>query len=205
MKKLTRQKGFTLLEILIASAIFFMVSAASFSMLTSAQRSQEQMEEFSTRLFETQKAMLFMFRDFGQVAKRSHRNEFGDPAHAFMGKSDEQGEQSFVEFVRHGWRNPLSIPRSSMQHVRYRWEEGQIIREHWNYVDLVSGVQPYQTALLENVEALDFKFLYQTQWVNEWPNNPNAEVDMTVPRAIEVSITTPEFGKIVRTFRMVDE
>jgi general secretion pathway protein J len=108
-------KGFTLLEVLLAVAIFAMISLASFSIFDGVLKSDAHSQRYSERLNQVQRAWLFIERDFLQLARRSMRIEGEAPLSGFVHNDVEllsSSDQS-IAFVRQGWTNPgLLIPRS---------------------------------------------------------------------------------------------
>ena len=67
------QGGFTLIEMLLASVIFALVSYASFSMLTAVTDANALSEETTKELYGMQRAFFWMERDFLQATKRQVR------------------------------------------------------------------------------------------------------------------------------------
>ena len=78
------QQGFTLLEVLIAIAIFSVVSLASFTIFDTVLRGDESSKIRSERQNELQRAFLLMERDFIQIAKRTMRVNGEEPGKRFF-------------------------------------------------------------------------------------------------------------------------
>lgn len=197
-----RQTGFTLLEVVVAAAIFAFIGLASFAMLNAAQKGQLALESNTDRLLELQRAFRIMTYDIGQAIQRSSRDEYGDRSPLFVGLSDRNGTQSFMEFTRAGWRNPIGLPRSSLQRLRYQMnQDNQLLRLHWTYLDRASGSEPNARVLLEGVESIDFRFLYQTSsWQEEWPDGDATQ--NSLPRAVLVTLQLDDYDEITRILRV---
>jgi general secretion pathway protein J len=85
----TSQRGFTLLEVLIAIAIFSVVSLASFTIFDTVLRGDESSKMRSERQNELQRAFLLMERDFTQIAKRTMRINGEEPGSSFLQTADD--------------------------------------------------------------------------------------------------------------------
>ncbi len=190
------QYGFTLLEVLIAIAIFSVVSLASFTIFDTVLRGDENSKMRSERQNELQRAFLLMERDFTQIAKRNIRINGEAAANRFLHTSDDNflADEQAIAFVRNGWTNPgLLLPRSDMQSVAYRLVDETLERLHYNFVDAVVGQEPKVRPLITQVTRLSFEFYDGQKWQKQWSAN-------TLPQAIAIEIDTRDYGLIRRQF-----
>jgi len=190
------QQGFTLLEVLIAVAIFSVVSLASFTIFDTVLRGDENSKIRSDRQNELQRAFLLIERDFTQIAKRNMRVNGEAPSASFLQTADDSflANEQAIAFVRNGWTNPgLLLPRSDMQNVAYRLEEETLQRLHYNFVDAVVGQDPKIRPLISQVTSLAFEFYDGKRWQKKWSGN-------TLPQAIAIEIETLDYGLIRRQF-----
>jgi general secretion pathway protein J len=194
------QGGFTLIEMLLASVIFALVSYASFSMLTAVTDANALSEETTKELYGVQRAFFWMERDFLQATKRQVRVD-GEKATDKIFSGGEllmESEGGAVAFTHDGWRNPgMILPRSEIQSVSYRMFEGKLERLFFNYPDPVTGEIPKSQILLEEIEGLSFEFFSSDGWGNVW-EKPG------LPRAVKVEIETKALGKLERIFLLTD-
>jgi len=95
-RKLT-QAGFTLLEVLMAIAIFALVATAAFSMLQQTLKSGEHFDLKASQLAELQRTHRLLQQDIKQVIARPVRDQFGELLPAVM--SEEMGEGLAVELL----------------------------------------------------------------------------------------------------------
>ena len=79
-----RSQGFTLLEVLIAIAIFSVISMASFSIFQTVLNSDEVTKQRTERINELQRAFLIIERDMLQIARRSVRVNGEAPLSGFL-------------------------------------------------------------------------------------------------------------------------
>ena len=195
------QSGFTLLEVLIAIAIFSVVSLASFTIFDTVLRGDENSKMRSERQNELQRAFLLMERDFTQIAKRTMRINGEAPGSSFLQTADDSFlvDEQAIAFVRNGWTNPgLLLPRSDMQSVAYRLVDETLERLHYNFVDAVVGQEPRIRPLISQVTSLSFEFYDGSKWQKEWSGK-------TLPQAIAIEIDTRDYGLIRRQFLMAGD
>lgn len=75
MKKTRRQRGFTLLEIMIALTIFAVISTLAWQILDGAMRTSSATDASAAKLNQLQRGWSLMERDFFQLQARAPRNE----------------------------------------------------------------------------------------------------------------------------------
>ncbi|GAA0854924.1 type II secretion system minor pseudopilin GspJ [Aliiglaciecola litoralis] len=196
-------RGFTLLEIMIAMAIFTLIGFGSTAVLTEVIESNQISEARFDSLQKLQRAMLVIERDVLQAVPRAIRIEGQNNAIVMRGDKDLfESQADGLGFVRAGWQNPrLMLHRSTLQGVAYRLSEGRLERLYGNYVDNVSGFEPKIRVLLSDVEDFQVNFLVapdedprdQENWEEKYTGTE-------LPAAISITIESKEFGTIHRLF-----
>lgn len=200
-KRTASQKGFTLLEVLIAIAIFSVVSLASFTIFDTVLRGEENSKIRSSEQNNIQRAFLLMERDFTQMTKRSMRLNGEAPLEGYLQTSDDSflSDEQSIAFVRNGWTNPgLLLPRGDLQSVAYRVVDETLERLHYNFVDAVVGQEPKVRPLISGVLSLAFEFYDGKKWQKKWDGG-------TLPLAIAIEIDTEAYGLIRRQFLVAGE
>lgn len=195
-----RSAGFTLLELLIALAIFAIMSVIAYGGLRSVLEARDRAAASADRLAELQLAFTIIGRDLEQAVDRPIRDEFGDPESAL------EGTEESLELTRGGWRNPAGLQRSELQRVAYSLEGEELLRRTWQVLDRTQGSEPRSTALLSDVEELSLRYLdADREWRTFWPTGPAAVagVEAALPIGIEISVTTERWGQVTRLFRVV--
>ncbi len=197
----TSARGFTLLEVLIAVAIFAVLSALAYGGLSSVLNASMKTRLANEQLQSLQLAMSLIQQDMIQIANRPVTDEFGQPAPAL--KSGSEFER-IIEFTRRGWRNPAGARRSTLQRVAYQLNENTLERLYWRQLDRAPNPEMVRLPLLEKVKSLSFRYLGQAgAWREEWPPltaAPGAPVGL--PRAIEMKLETEQWGEITRLFAL---
>lgn len=185
MKKKQSQQGFTLLEILIAVAIFALVSTATFSMLQQTIKSGERFDNKAAYLVELQRAHRLLQQDFSQVVPRTVRDEFGDVLPAVMSEDESWGTS--IELTRTGRPNPLNKPRSHLLRLRYLFDGDNLIRRTWKSLDRAAGAEYQDQIVLTDVKKWQIRFLSDKEWLASWPSDSEgAEIDL--PSAFEIQL-----------------
>jgi len=195
-RNLKEHKGFTLLEVLIAIAIFSIISLSSFTIFDSVLKGDEIAKQRSERQNELQRAFLIIERDITQISRRSIRLNGEAPLEQLIQSSSDSfaSEEQAIAFVRHGWTNPgLLLPRSDMQAVAYRLTEETLQRLHFNFVDSVVGEEPKVRPLISDVTELAFEYYDGKEWQETWS-------EKTLPLAIAIEVDTKDYGIIRRQF-----
>ena len=202
--------GFTLLELLIAIALFALLGLATYRMLEAVMRSDEVVRAQEVQLRELGRAMWSMERDLIQAMPRPVRDGYGDEQNAFIGQMAGAADGVSLELTHSGWRNPTGMRRANLQRVRWRLAGDTLERVYWvvldRDVDSEARVQP----VLDNVQALRLRYLdAENTWHEEWPpfefgrGNPEEQA-RRLPLAVEVSVDHQRYGTITRLLRLPD-
>jgi len=188
--------GFTLIEMVVAIAIFAVVSVLAYGGLNRVLDSQEHLQESAIRLKNLQMTFRYIERDMGQIINRSVRNQYGDLQHALVGDEDKA-----ISFTHSGWRNPANLVRSRLQRISYEVSENTLTRYTWAQLDGAIAEEYFGTELLNNVESWNMRYLDQSnQWHTTWPPL-NSNLNQTkIPKALEVTIKVEPWDEIKRVF-----
>lgn len=207
---LPTQGGFTLLEVLIATAITVLIGVSAVQLLSSIANASQASEETAAELAELQRFNQILSRDIEQYIQRDIRDEFGDvqPSLSTTGEFP-------IEFTRAGWRNsPIAEDaRSTLQRVAYQLEDfdsdvcsgsragldkslidqdpalpinGEqkcLVRYYWQIIDRAPDSEAKAQVILQNVEEMVFEILYRKQ--------ADADADISVKNPLEVSEDWP--------------
>jgi general secretion pathway protein J len=193
-----RQRGFTLLELLIAIAIFALLAMATYRMLSSVMQADSATREHEQQLRELVRAMAAFERDILQVVPRPTRDPFGEKRAALVG---EDGDTPALEFTRTGWRNPMGAPRSRLQRVRWELSGEQWQRRYWGVLDQAQDSQPQVQAVLDGVTSFTVRYMdRQGQWQPSWPSSDGTENE----RFEQLVLEHRRYGQIRRVLRLPD-
>ena len=194
-------RGFTLLELIVAIAIFAIVAVLAYGGLNSVLNQRRGIEDRLNRIATLQKAYMRMRGDFQQIRNRSVRDPYGDQLPALY----VTPSSPVLEFTRGGWRNPLFQPRSSQERVSYRVNDSKLLRDSWRVLDRVQGSEPIELVLLEGVDQIGWRFFGPDgSWQPNWPplNSLNLNTtSVSPPTAIEITLKTRDWGQLRFLFK----
>lgn len=197
------QRGFTLLEILIAMAIFTLIGFASTGLLSTVIDSNGLSGERVEKLQAIQRAMTIIERDIQQIVSRPVRLDGEKNDIVIQGGIGDESDADSIRFVRAGWLNPQFIlPRSTLEPVSYRVVEQRLERLSGHYVDNAIGFEPRERVVLDDVSDFRVEFFVGDTKDGEldWRESYTGAV---LPRGIAVEIETETFGFIRREFSLV--
>nr|WP_185378111.1 type II secretion system minor pseudopilin GspJ [Aeromonas enteropelogenes] len=191
-----RHAGFTLLEMLVAIAIFATLSLGAYQVLQGVLTSDEVAKRKEARLYELQLAFTLLERDVTQMVPRSGRIE-GENNKVLLAASrfGQQSDDWGMAFMRGGWLNPDGmLPRSQLQRVGWRLKDQTLERLSYLYPDPVIGSEPRIQPVLKGVTALRLYFYDQGRWREEWTQRS------VLPYGLAVELDLEDYGTIRRQF-----
>ncbi len=204
--KSTKQTGFTLFELLVAMAVFGVVTYMAYTGLAQILDAREQTTISQQRLADIQLTFLNLERDLQHVVKRPIRNSFGDYVGEVVG--DELADYRLA-ITRGGRHVPKDFPKSNLMRVGYVLEDETLYRISWPVLDQAQDTEPRKTEILAEVENVEVRFLSSKgEWETSWDSaeTPIDQVQnpqpMGIPKAVAVKITIKDFGEVNRMFLM---
>ena len=119
---LARRHGFTLVELLVAVAVFAAVAAIAYGGLSQIAQTRGALAQEQDRFAALNRAMNNVVRDLRQAVARPVRGNYGETVPALRGSSDS------LELSRLGFANPLAEPRSHIERVIYALTDNKLRR-----------------------------------------------------------------------------
>lgn len=208
---LDQERGFTLLEVMIAMSIFAIIGLASYQLLSGEIRTQQRLKQHAELQDNWQRSMMRLSRDLQQIVARGVRENYGE----FEAPLISDGQS--LHLTRQGWSNPLERQRSELQRVEYSLQlidtptfkyeqksnrgsgaQSVVRRKFWPQLDRAPGSAAIEQSLFTGINDLRFRFFDEDtrQWITQWP--PNDEASLTLPQAIEVTISDDRYGDLQR-------
>lgn len=200
-----KRSGFTLMEMLVALALFAMIGLISSQMLYQTADLSMTMVGRSEYITDIHRAMSVVDRDMRQIVNRGIRDELGE---FFDPLTLDDGR--LLQFSRMGWLNPLDEARGAVQRVEYSIEDGTLTRRYWQVMDRDQESTPVTQTVMEGV---DMEFVLEDsggEQLSTYPDHqdveelipelgdPTAEEEETRPVAIRFTFTLPDVGSFDR-------
>ena len=187
-----RALGFSLLELLVALAVFAALAAAAYGGLASIARTRGALAVEQDRLAAIMRSVSALERDLRQAIARPVLPNAGVvPLPALVGGSDA------LELTRLGHANPLAEPRSHLERVAWAADRGTLRRGRWLVLDRAPDSAPQWRDLLERAGELRLRYLGDDgAWHANWP--PRGADATLLPRAVEFRFTPQGLGEIRR-------
>lgn len=187
-----RRNGFTLVEMLIALAIFGMITAAGVALLTLTVRTQATSDRLLDALGELRRTGALLNADLAQAAPRRWRDGDGQPHPAFTGGTGADG--ALLTLVRRGADEDAG-DRDPVRRVDYRLADGVLERLSYGAVD---GDPPVVRApLLDGVRSARLRYRDRRgDWRETWDPTDPAEL----PAAVELIVDSAGEGVVRQLF-----
>jgi len=181
MRSVRRQdKGFTLVEMLIALFIFSLLSAGAMSAMFASIQTKERLSEAVTSVSEIETSRAIMKADLSNLVIRPVRDTYGNPELYLM----SGGNDTLLSFSRAGRENPGGIEkRGGLQRVAYVFEDGSLIRRSFGVDNPAPASPVLDRVLVANLENAtvsfeDERLSYSQLYVDN--QNPTLTVDLMV-------------------------
>jgi len=184
--------GFTLIEVLVAIAVFAVVAAITWGTLGQIARTRSDLAERQDRFATVVRSVSMFERDLRQAIARPLRGNYGELLPAVLGASDR------IELSRLGFANPRAEARSNIERVVYMLDASVLQRGRYAVLDRAPASTAERSELVDRVQSLRLRYLGDDgNWRDSWPAARDTP-PQTLPRAIELRITLEDLGELRR-------
>jgi len=162
------QRGFTLLELMVAMAIFAMLAVAGWQVFDGVNRARERAQFHADNLAVLQYAYLQLQQDMAQVipyqapstqnigaanSSTSNSNQAGEQKNEIAPEPFIRVEGERVSFVRFADPDPRYQSSTSIQHIEYIFADERLIRRQYTSLEDGRDSVSLDSVLLEGVTA----------------------------------------------------
>ncbi|WP_336218747.1 type II secretion system minor pseudopilin GspJ [Citrobacter amalonaticus] len=156
MSKRQRQQGFTLLEIMIALAIFAVISILAWQILDGAMRTSTASDQAATKVTALQRTYNLLSRDFYQLQARAPRNN---------GEVFVQQPDALELTTLNGISGQVQLER-----VRWTLKDKRLWRNVWAAIDGPANAKPEEVPILSDVKTMTWRF-WDEGWQDKWTDS----------------------------------
>ncbi len=190
MKSRSSPRGFTLVEVLVAVAVFATMAALAYGGLDSIARTRAELTRQEDQFRALTHAVETLTRDIGETVARPILGATGAVMPAFVGTADH------VEFTRLGFANPQAEQRSNLERVFYELDANAFKRGRYPVLDRAQDTTPILTDLHVSLDQLRLRYLTtEGKWFDSWP--PPEVTDVTqMPRAVQWNMRARGYGEL---------
>jgi general secretion pathway protein J len=195
-----RSKAFTLVELLVALAIFALLAGFAYRGLNSMLASREALQKETRKWRDVALFVGRIERDLAAVLPtQPQANAIVRRPAPITSVVETVTATDGLALTRSGnllQENALAAP----QRIAYRLRDGAIERLMWTSVDPAPREDPAVVTVLGSVSSLGFRFLLDNgEWRTSW-----GVADQTLPAAVEVTLKLASGETIVRLVDLPD-
>ncbi|RLA08670.1 MAG: type II secretion system protein GspJ [Gammaproteobacteria bacterium] len=184
--------GFTLIELMVALAIFSILAAAAYSALNTILFQKNKTALIATTLMSLQNAHRIVSADLFTVVNRKINDEYDTEQPAFV---SNKADNIIMEFSRAGVVNPV-IQNSQIQRAVYLYEDENIYRILYSKADRIDNTTKRKRLLLSGVKELKVEFLLDSEGKSKSTTFPHYSKKIDYPAGIKISFEIDGFDKL---------
>jgi type II secretion system protein J len=160
---LNKNKGFTLIEVLVSIVILSIIAVVSTNFLQSSVDAREESSNKLQDLKEFNIASSIVRRDMRQILNVPIRDFFGNNLKGNFVADRASNSLIFTTLVN------SSFSTSKVRRVEYLLIDDSLIRRQYFADNPYSYEEFFETNLLDDINDIEFSYLNNSKWYSEWP------------------------------------
>lgn len=175
------EAGFTLIEMLVALAVFALIAGGGLALLRFGVDAELAARRKTEAMAAERRFLSVWTADLAQAAPRPARDEAGAGHPAF-----EAGGAVMVRFVRSGWSNVDGAARPSLQKVEWRWDGRALVRSGYPFPDGAAPDPPSAMLPLSSAPTLRFRDrdgIWRARWEPQREAELPVAIELLLPQA----------------------
>lgn len=194
------ERGVTLLELLVAIALFAAASLVATLFLTQTLSSADRLEQKNETLISIQTGLTLLEQDLTQLQRRGYKadaapkNDSRQPMLLAYG----EGQPLVMQFIRSG--NAFAQVKPML--VRYQIVAGQLLRATHSSVDGASVDDWNVVVLINDITTLQVDTYFKGAWRKGWSDLDINREEAELPAAIRLTLLHTHFGLIEKTVHL---
>lgn len=173
------RNGFTLVEMLVALALFAVIATGALGLLRFSVDAELASRDKTESIANERRFLSVWTADMAQAVPRPSRDQSGAPRPAFEANSDGV----LIRFTRSGWDNVDGAPRPSLQKVEYRITAKALVRAGYPYPDGAAPEAGADVLPLSSPPVVRFR-TKDGNWRDRW----DPQLSTELPVAIELLV-----------------
>jgi general secretion pathway protein J len=186
---MNRYAGFTLMEMVIAIAIFGIIATVGYGSLIRFLDHGEILARHDERLRQLQLGFGLLERDIRYLVNRPVRNEYGDEEAALISNSYSPPVPGELLRLTTSAPDTLLGGLSRLQRVAWRLEDGKLYRVTWPVLDRAGASKEAARMVLADVATVELRLLRSPEKGQLEPVVLDPNEGPAIPDAIEILLT----------------
>ena len=194
-------RGFTLVEMVVAIAIFVIISVAIYGTIARFMEVNVDLSQRTEKLAKLNLFFTLLERDVHNFINRPVRGQYGDSLAAFESSSGSQGGNLLFEMTLStpSWQEPAS---AILTRAGWFLRDHQIIRQSWEVLDRAQDSEPQEEVLLDNVDSVKLGYYIKPQGSKVYQIRPDWG-NGAAPPGIAVTVNLVDGPSYTRVFDFV--
>lgn len=190
--------GFSLIELLVAVAVFALASALAWTGLSALTDTRQHLAQEQQQFAAVQRSVDFLARDLATAAARPVRVGRGGRQAALV------GDPRRVVLTRMGVASELQSSDSALERVVWLVDNKALVRGHYTVLDRPDNLSLVKRTMDDGIRDFVLHYLGQDgRWHEQWPPADQEQPDPEqLPRAVEFRIQFKSLGEIRRVVEL---